>query len=170
MGQFFILRSRVQQEYNGFLVNALNRIFKSNLSVNTFKWLPTKMELSCVRNIIPRSRKRLWNGYPVLNQELQNHDPFGRHIPVYVMYRSTPPPPGCHPRSGSCFSHGAWSEMTQLSPYYYYPPLYYTYIKSRRVVGDRKDGNRHFTGTRILFNNLSARFIHYIHGFLICNY
>ena len=31
------------------------------------------MELSCVRNIIPRSRKRLWNGYPALNQELQNH-------------------------------------------------------------------------------------------------
>ena len=94
MGQFFILRSRVQQEYNGLLVNALNRIFKSNLSWNTFKWLPTKMELSCVRNIIPRSRKRLSNGYPILNQELQNHDPFGRHIPVYVMYGSTPPPRG----------------------------------------------------------------------------
>ena len=49
--------------------------------------------LSWVRNIIPHSRKRLWNGYPVLNQELQNHDPFGRHIPVQVMYGSTPPPP-----------------------------------------------------------------------------
>ena len=58
-GQFFILRSRVQQEYNGLLVNALNRIFKSNLSLNTFKWLLTKVELSRVRNIIPRSRKRL---------------------------------------------------------------------------------------------------------------
>ena len=44
MGQFFILRSRVQQEYNGLLVNALNRIFKSNLSLNTFKWLLTKVE------------------------------------------------------------------------------------------------------------------------------
>ena len=44
MGQFFILRSRVQQEYNGLLVNALNRIFKSNLSLNTSKWLLTKVE------------------------------------------------------------------------------------------------------------------------------
>ena len=59
MGQFFILRSRVQQEYNGLLANALNRIFKSNLSLNTFKWLLTKVELSCVRNIIPLSRNRL---------------------------------------------------------------------------------------------------------------
>ena len=32
MGQFFILRSRGQQEYNGLLVNALSRIFKGNLS------------------------------------------------------------------------------------------------------------------------------------------
>ena len=46
MGQFFILRSRVQQEYNGLRVNALNRIFKSNLSLNAFKWLLTKVELS----------------------------------------------------------------------------------------------------------------------------
>ena len=37
MGQFFILRSRVQQEYNGLLDNALNRIFKSNLSLNIFQ-------------------------------------------------------------------------------------------------------------------------------------
>ena len=44
MGQFFILRSKVQQEYNGLLVNALNRIFKSNLSLNAFKWLLTKVE------------------------------------------------------------------------------------------------------------------------------
>ena len=44
MGQFFILRSRVQQEYNGLLVNALNRIFKSNLSLKAFKWLLTKVE------------------------------------------------------------------------------------------------------------------------------
>ena len=97
MGQFFIPCSRirvhrVQQEYNSLLANALNRIFKSNLSLNNFKWLLTKLELSCVRNIIPRSRKRLWNGYPALNQELQNHDPGGRHI--QVMYGSTPPPPG----------------------------------------------------------------------------
>jgi len=68
------------------------------------------------------------------------------------------------------FSSGLDRKWHSYSPYYYYPPLYYTYIKSRRVVGDRKDGNRHFTDTRILFNNLSARFIHYIHGLLICNY
>ena len=36
------------------LVNALNRIFKSNLPLNNLKWLLTKLELSCVRNIIPR--------------------------------------------------------------------------------------------------------------------
>ena len=49
------------KECNILLVNALNRIFKSNLSLNNFKWLLTKfkLELSCVRNIIPRSRKRL---------------------------------------------------------------------------------------------------------------
>ena len=88
MSQFFILRSRVQQEYNSLLVNALNRIFKSNLYLNTFKWPLTEVELSCVRNIIPRSRKRLWNGYPVLNQELQNHDPFGRHIPYPLLVLS----------------------------------------------------------------------------------
>ena len=50
--------------------NALSSIFKSKLSLNNFKWLLTKLELSCVRNIIPRSRKRLWNGYPVLNTYL----------------------------------------------------------------------------------------------------
>ena len=43
---------------------------KSNLSLNNFKWLLTKLELSSVRNIIPRSRKHIWNGYPFLNQEL----------------------------------------------------------------------------------------------------
>ena len=85
------LKHRVQQEYNSLLVNALNRIFKSNLSLNNFKWLLTKLELSCIQNIIPRSRKCLWSGYPVLNQELQNHDCVGRHIPVSVMYGSTPP-------------------------------------------------------------------------------
>ena len=39
------LKHRVQQEYNSLLVNALNRIFKSNLSLNNFKWLLTKVEL-----------------------------------------------------------------------------------------------------------------------------
>ena len=50
------LKHRVQQEYNSLLVNALNRSFKSNLFLNNFKWLLTKLELSCVRNIIPRSK------------------------------------------------------------------------------------------------------------------
>ena len=67
------LKHRVQQEYNSLLVNALNCIFKSNWSLNN-KWMLTKLELLCIRNIIPRSRKRLLNGYPVLNLELQNHD------------------------------------------------------------------------------------------------
>ena len=89
MGQFFILRSRVQQEYNSLLVNALNRIFKavcpwiiSNGCLQ--KWSFRAFE-------IPLSRNRLWNEYPVLNQELQNHDPVGWHIPAEVMYGSTPP-------------------------------------------------------------------------------
>ena len=68
-----MLKHRVQQEHNSLLVNPLNCIFKSNLFLNN-KWLLTKPELLCIRNIIPRSRKRLLNGYPVLNQELQNHD------------------------------------------------------------------------------------------------
>ena len=68
----FIPRSRIRPKVdtsvlgNSLLVNALNRIFKSNLSFNNVKWLLIKLELSCVRNIIPRSRKRLWNRYPVL--------------------------------------------------------------------------------------------------------
>ena len=53
------LKHRVQPKYNILLVNVLNRIFKSSLSLNNFKWLLTKLGLSCVRNIIPRSRKRL---------------------------------------------------------------------------------------------------------------
>ena len=93
MGQFFILRSRVLQEYNSLLVNALNRIFQNNLSLNNFKWLLTKLDLSCVRHFIPRSRKRLWNGYPVLHQELQNHDPVGGTYP-YTLCMGVPPPPG----------------------------------------------------------------------------
>ena len=33
------LKHRVPQEYNSLLVNAFNRIFKSNQSLNNFKWL-----------------------------------------------------------------------------------------------------------------------------------
>ena len=56
------------------------------------KWLLTKLELSCIRSIIPRSRKTPLKWVPrSVNQELQNHDPVGRHILVLVMYGSTPP-------------------------------------------------------------------------------
>ena len=66
MGQFFILRSRVQQEYNGLLFNALNRIFKSNLSLNAFKWLLTKVESFCAFEIL----------YPVLETASEMDTPF----------------------------------------------------------------------------------------------
>ena len=60
MGHFFILRSGCNKSTTVFLLmHALNRIFKSNLSLNNFKWLLTKLKLSCVCNIISRSRKCL---------------------------------------------------------------------------------------------------------------
>ena len=94
MGQLFILRSWVQQEYNGLLVNTLNRIFKSNLSLNNFKWLLTKVELWCVRNIIPRSSKRLWNGYPVAGaSKSRPHWAADTRIGNVWEYH-LPPPPG----------------------------------------------------------------------------
>ena len=45
MGQFFILCSRVQQEYNSLLVNALNHIFVRSKYYTPFyktpmKWIP----------------------------------------------------------------------------------------------------------------------------------
>ena len=42
---------------NTLLVNALNRVFKCNLSLSICKWLLTNLELSWVRNIILRSQK-----------------------------------------------------------------------------------------------------------------
>ena len=66
MGQIFILRSKVQQEYNGLLVNALNRIFKSNRSLNTFKWLLTKVESFRAFEIL----------YPVLENASEMDTPF----------------------------------------------------------------------------------------------
>ena len=65
MGQFFILRSRVQQEYNGLLVNALNRIFKSNLSLNTFS--------GCFQK---RSFRAFEILYPVLENASEMDTPF----------------------------------------------------------------------------------------------
>ena len=88
------LKQRVQQEYNSLLVNALIRIFKSNLFLNNFKWLLTKLELSCVRNIIPSSRKRLKKGFPVLNQELSITTPLGgTHTRIGNVWEY-PRPPG----------------------------------------------------------------------------
>ena len=66
MGQFFIPRSRVQQLYNGLLVNALNRTFKSNLSLNAFKWLLTKVESFRAFEIL----------YPVLETAAEMDTPF----------------------------------------------------------------------------------------------
>ena len=66
MGQFSILRSRVQQEYNGLLVNALNRVFKSNRSLNTSKWLLTKVESFRAFEIL----------YPVLENASKMDTPF----------------------------------------------------------------------------------------------
>ena len=104
----------MQQEYNSLLVNALNRISKSNLSLNNFKWLLTKLKLSCVWSIIPRSRKRLRNGYPLLNQELQNHDPVGRTRKV--MHGSTPPPGGWESKWGKNKSSDfQWSDFSSSS-------------------------------------------------------
>ena len=65
MGIRYFFLFRVQQEYNKLLVNALNRIFKRNLSLNTFKWLLTKVELLCVRII-----------YPVLENASEMDTPF----------------------------------------------------------------------------------------------
>jgi len=48
-------------------------------------------------DIIPRSRKHLWNGYPVLDQESQNHDPVGRHICPYRYCGAVPPGAHLHP-------------------------------------------------------------------------
>ena len=62
MGQFFILRSRVQQEYNGLLVNALTVFF----SLNTFKRLLTKVE----------SFRGLEILYPVLENASEMDTPF----------------------------------------------------------------------------------------------
>ena len=62
MGQFFILRSRVQQEYNGLLVNALTVFF----SLNTFKWLLTKVESFRGFEIL----------YPVLENASEMDTPF----------------------------------------------------------------------------------------------
>ena len=83
MDQFFILRSRVQQEYNSLLVNALNRIFKSNLSLNNFKWLLTKLELSCVQNIIPRSKSGASKSRPR----------WAAHTRIGNVWEYPPPPP-----------------------------------------------------------------------------
>ena len=67
MGQFFIPRSRVQQEYNSLLVNALNGIFKSNLPLNEPKWN------GCLQNWTFRTFEIL---YPVLENASEMDTPF----------------------------------------------------------------------------------------------
>ena len=47
------LKHRVQQEYNSLLVNALNRFFKSNLSLNNFKWLLTNWSFRAFEILYP---------------------------------------------------------------------------------------------------------------------
>ena len=84
-GPIFILRSRKFVD---------GTVFLRDLSLNNFKWLLAKLELWCIRNITPRFRKRLWNGYPILNQELQNHDPVGGTYRYRQCMAVTPPPRG----------------------------------------------------------------------------
>ena len=86
------LKHRVQQDYNSSLVNALNRIFKSNQALNSFKWLLTKLELSCVRNIISISEAFSRTGYP----RSKITTPLGGTYPYRLCMGvpPTPPPPG----------------------------------------------------------------------------
>ena len=79
-----MLKHRVQQKYNSLLVNALNRIFKSNLSLNNFRWLLTKLELSCVRNVIPRSKSGASKSRPR----------WAAHTHIGNVWESPPPPLG----------------------------------------------------------------------------
>ena len=55
----------MQQEYNSLLVNALNRIFKSNLSLNTFS--------GCLQK---RSFRAFEILYPVLENASEMDTPF----------------------------------------------------------------------------------------------
>ena len=87
------LKRRVQQEYNSLLVNALNRIFKSNLSL---KWISN----GCLQNWSFRAFEIL---YPVLEntsemdttfqiRSFKITTPLGGTYPYNnIMYGSTPP-------------------------------------------------------------------------------
>ena len=66
MGQSFILRFRVQQEYNSLLVNTLNRIFKSNLSLNRKSQVAAYKTRAFVRS----------KSYPVLEKASEMDTPF----------------------------------------------------------------------------------------------
>ena len=70
MGQFFILRSRVQQEYNSLLVNALKRIFKSNLSLNK------KSQMAAYKTGTFVSFRTLEILYPILENASEMDTPF----------------------------------------------------------------------------------------------
>ena len=92
MGQFFMLRSRVQQEFNSLLVNALNRIFK-NQPLNNFKWLLTKLELSELQNIIPRSKSGASKSRPR----------WAAHTRIGNVWEYPPPRAACSRRGGKVF-------------------------------------------------------------------
>ena len=65
MGHIFILRSRVQQEYNSLLVNALNRIFKA-----ICPWIISN---GCLQNWSFRAFEIL---HPVLENAYEMDTPF----------------------------------------------------------------------------------------------
>ena len=124
------LKHRVQQEYNSLLVNTLNHIFKSNLSLNNFKWLLTKLELSCVWNIIPRSRKRLRNGHPVLGAS-KSRPRWAAHTRIGNVWKYPPPPPR-YPhnllekiyRTEVSFTKEQWSAKENSAFRYHVPPCF----------------------------------------------
>ena len=113
MGQFFILRSGCNKSTTVCLLTHWTVLLKAVCPWIISNGLLTKLELSCVRNIIPHPRKRLWNGYPVLHQELQNHDPVGGTYP-YRLCMGVPPPPG----TGFLFSLTSKEEHTRTRSWF----------------------------------------------------
>ena len=144
------LKHRVQQEYNSLLVNALSHIFKSNLSLNNFKWLLTKLELSCVQNIMPRSRKRLWNRYPILNQELPNRSRprWAAHTRIGNVSEYPPPLPGLIVKfNKQQLSDFLTQNLPILNPYL--PPKFENYIRPRYSHSSRENATPS-SGTSLL--------------------
>ena len=91
-----------QREYNSFLVNALNRIFKSNLSLNNFKWLLTKLKLS-VRS---KYSDPVLENASEMDTPLSSKSGASKSRPcwaahTHIMYGSTPHPGRVARQSGS---------------------------------------------------------------------